>query len=209
MASPLEKELAACTSAVKNAGGTTGEGHCAGNGWQPALMTKLIHTHARQLGRHLRVLEIGFNAGHSAIVFLHSERVSEMTSFDLGQHTSVAHAKAHVDKLYPGKHTLLLGDSRTTVPEHAGTYDLIFIDGGHDYPTAKADIENCRMRAHAKTLVIMDDVARRISPRPWHAGPTRAWGEAEAAGLLVELGSHEGEGTGMCWGYYTGKRASG
>jgi hypothetical protein len=45
--------------------------------------------------------------------------------------------------MFPGRHELITGDSRETVPAFADEYptrafDLIYIDGGHDYEIAKA-----------------------------------------------------------------------
>ena len=75
-------------------------------------------------------MEIGFNAGHSAELFL-KYTSAHVTSFDLGDHPYVTHAKEYIDAYYPGRHSLILGDSTVTVPKCIGKYDIIFIDGGH------------------------------------------------------------------------------
>lgn len=82
----------------------------------------------------IHVMEIGFNAGHSAEIFLNTNRTLSLTSFDLGQHKYVSVAKGYIDGMYPKRHTLFLGNSTETVPKyiHANpgkTFDLIFIDG--------------------------------------------------------------------------------
>ena len=111
---------------------------------------------------NIRVMEIGFNAGHSAEVFLKNNPTLELTSFDLGVHDYSSRAKEFIDMLYPNRHTLILGDSTVTVPkfssEHPNAiFDVIFIDGGHTYDIATADILNCKMLAHKDTIVILDD----------------------------------------------------
>ena len=92
------------------------------------------------------VLEVGFNGGHSSWIFLSSRPDVKVTSFDLGEHGYVQMTKSIVDGLAPGRHELILGDSRDTIPEFVENnvgrqFDLIYIDGGHDFDVAQADIE--------------------------------------------------------------------
>ena len=150
-------------------------------------------------------MEIGFNAGHSAEIFLRTNPSVHLTSFDLGVHDYVAVAKDYMDKTYPSRHTLILGDSTNTIPAHKQTtYDLIFIDGGHDYEVAKADLLNCRRFAHENTIVIMDDTMYREEYLYlFNIGPTRSWLEAIEQGIIVEVDHSEYQpGRGMSWGLY-------
>jgi predicted O-methyltransferase YrrM len=152
-------------------------------------------------------MEIGFNAGHSADVFLGANPSLHLTSFDLGSHDYVTAAKEYIDKTYPSRHTLVLGDSTTTIPAHKQTtYDLIFIDGGHEYEIAKADLLNCRRFAHEDTIVIMDDTMF-MKDRGWlasfNAGPSRAWLGGIDFDVIVELEHHHYRPfRGMAWGRY-------
>jgi predicted O-methyltransferase YrrM len=130
--------------------------------------------------------EIGFNAGFSSYAFLNWVPDATVVSFDLGRHRSVRAAKKLIDKKFPGRHTLIRGDSRETVPEFADSnpdkrFDLVFIDGGHDYDVAHADVMNIRRLSTQKTAVIMDDLV----PWRWYgAGPTKAWDEAIQDGVI-------------------------
>ena len=136
-----------------------------------------------------KILEIGFNAGHSSYAFLGARPDITVVSFDLGDHAYVAKAKEFIDTKFPGRHTLVLGDSRDTVPrynaEHSGAaFGLIFVDGGHEYNVALADLLNCHAMAQSPGLVVMDDM------RPWKTwgiGPVRAWSEARRKGTVEEL----------------------
>jgi predicted O-methyltransferase YrrM len=106
-----------------------------------------------------RVLEIGFNGGLSSAAFLSNERVKEVVSFDIGQWAYVLNAKQLIDSEFIGKHTLIIGDSVRTVPKHFTNepYDLAFIDGGHSYETALADILNCQKIVRKDGFIIIDD----------------------------------------------------
>ena len=162
----------------------------------------------------LRALEIGFNAGHSAEILLENNESLTLTSFDLGIHDYVVPASKFIASKYPSRHELVLGDSTVTVPtyinENPGKqFDIIFIDGGHTYDIAKADVENCAMLSHSRTLVLVDDVVHtdRLVAE-YTVGPTRAWDEAVASGKMIELGRSEYcHGRGMIWGNYVRQRA--
>jgi len=152
---------------------------------------------------NINVMEIGFNAGHSAEVFLKNNPSLTLTSFDLGYHNYVLAGKKYINETYPNRHTLILGDSTITVPQHTGSFDVIFIDGGHEYDVAKKDLENCMRFAHKDTIVIIDDT---IYTSCWEMGytigPTKAWIESLDT-KIIELNRKEYSlGRGMSWGKY-------
>jgi predicted O-methyltransferase YrrM len=109
-----------------------------------------------------KIMEIGFNAGHSAELFLKNNPDLNLTSFDLGDHGYLLYGKEYIDKMFPGRHTLIIGDSRLSIPKFIRDYpgvkfDLLFIDGGHEYEIAKADLNNCKELAHKDSLFIIFD----------------------------------------------------
>ena len=154
------------------------------------------------------VMEIGFNAGHSAELFLSSNKNINLVSFDIGCHKYVNLGKEFIDKTYPNRHTLIIGNSLSTVPEYFKKenkkFDLIFIDGGHSYNVAKGDILNCKNLAHDKTIVVIDDTINNNNLlKGWNIGPNRAWKEAKDSNMIKEIGTIDFErGRGQSWGYY-------
>lgn len=154
-----------------------------------------------------RVMEIGFNGGHSAELFLSSNPAINLVSFDICEHDYLKHGKQFIDKVYPDRHTLIIGNSLYSVPEYSKTekpFDVIFIDGGHDYPVAYGDIINCKNLAHSDTLVIMDDTVKNKNwLMHWNHGPNRAWADCISNKVIQEIGSEDCEpGRGHSWGRY-------
>ena len=81
---------------------------------------------------------------------------------------------------------------------------MIFIDGGHDYETAYADLLNCKQLAHSETIVIMDDIVKnKRYEAEWTIGPSKAWNNLIKLNMLKELSSSDYEyGKGQTVGQY-------
>ena len=79
--------------------------------WKMNVFRSLMHKNSaiKSIG------EIGFNAGHSSENFLLANPTCKVISFDIMTHTYTKIGKKYIDISYPGRHTLIGGDSAITV----------------------------------------------------------------------------------------------
>lgn len=153
------------------------------------------------------IMEIGMNAGHSATNILGSNWNLNLTSFDLGTHGYVLIAKKFIDLMFPGRHSLIIGNSVVSVPIYANTstqkFDLILIDGGHDKNCCYTDLINCKRLSHSNTLIILDDYVEN-DPKKHNTSVIQSWDELVAKGFIEEQGKEDfGDGHGVVYGKYT------
>lgn len=133
--------------------------------------------------------EVGFNGGHSALRWLMNSTAT-VYSFDIGEHVYSRPASMWLSKMFPGRLTMIWGDSVTEIPQFqrenpSVKLDLIMVDGGHSYDLAKADLKHFRSLANPKNnRVIMDDT--------FLDDVRRAWDEMIELGQVEEFQSYSG-----------------
>jgi hypothetical protein len=108
------------------------------------------------------IMEIGFNAGHSSLLFLLSNPTSTLQIFDLCVHRYTRPCFEYLSSQFPNRMKIEFGDSRRTLPlyiaENIGkVFDMIHIDGGHDEHVVRSDILNTLQLCDSKTVIISDD----------------------------------------------------
>jgi len=103
------------------------------------------------------VMEIGFNAGFSALLMLISNPNMSITCFDLGEHKYTISCYEKIKETFGDRINIIIGDSTKTLPMVLDTYDLIHIDGGHSTEVANSDIINAYRLSKQGTILIMDD----------------------------------------------------
>eukprot|EP00930_Biecheleria_cincta_P021844 TRINITY_DN16062_c0_g2_i1.p1 TRINITY_DN16062_c0_g2~~TRINITY_DN16062_c0_g2_i1.p1 ORF type:complete len:568 (+),score=91.35 TRINITY_DN16062_c0_g2_i1:85-1788(+) len=160
---------------------------------------------AESAGRK-HILEIGFNGGHSCLRWLLYSNAS-IHALDLAWHDYCKPAAEWLSKKFPDRMKITWGDSTKELPRlvasgHDVKYDLIFIDGGHDYHIAKSDLKYSAFLANpAGHTILMDDTNLE--------GPEKAWDELIESGDVVELERYHGKDYGAdsskaTWGFSVG-----
>jgi cephalosporin hydroxylase len=133
----------------------------------PALFTKQVNLFWCGLEAKTRLCEIGFNAGHSALLFLIGRQASplEMTVFDIGEHRYTKPCLSHIQSRFPSvRFEYVEGDSTATMPAWidrnaaaVGAYDVVHVDGGHTEHCITNDMKNADRLVRPGGLVIVDD----------------------------------------------------
>lgn len=126
----------------------------------------------------LTICEVGFNAGHSSLMWLLLSTTSNVLAFDLGEHGYAKSAAKYLQTRFGSNRiSVTFGDSRETLPQFRGTCDVVFVDGGHSYDVAYSDITNL---AEPGTLLIVDDINQDEVGKAYH--------DVINAGIVTELG---------------------
>lgn len=107
------------------------------------------------------IMEIGFNGGHSCLLFLLANPRSKINLFDLGNHRYSKLAFDYLSNMFPGRLTIVWGDSRKSLVEFIThtSYDMIHIDGGHTREILHSDIDKCSHFSSNETIVVVDDIS--------------------------------------------------
>ena len=140
----------------------------------------------RATAKSVEVCEVGFNAGHSTLLWLMQDPRVRVRAFDLGVHWYSAHVTGFFDAAFDaGRVEVVFGDSQQTLPAFAAAFnsteppefcDLIFVDGDHHYAAALSDLRNLRAAARpGHHVLLMDD--------PDHDEVGRAWRTVLADGV--------------------------
>jgi hypothetical protein len=112
-----------------------------------------------------RLLEVGVNAGHSALLALSSNPLIEYYGVDIVSHAYTVDCVDFLKGEFPGRVHLFTGDSREVLPWLVSrraelAFDVFHIDGGHTDDAARSDVGNCiRIAAGQRGRhILIDDV---------------------------------------------------
>ncbi len=155
-----------------------------------------------------QICEIGFNAGHSAFTWLSANNKTNLLSFDLGIHKYVRPMVKYIKQKFKDRLKIYYGHSGMSVPfaskEFRHKCDLLIIDGGHDFNTAKLDLLQMKFLANTKhNLIILDDFPAERNKD----SVGKAWIEVIQEGLIRSLLEcaldSDGQSRGLSIGTYT------
>ena len=130
----------------------------------PELYNKQLNLFwcGKQGTSNVRICEIGFNAGHSAMLMLLSSSATTFTIFDIGHHKYTRPCINYIESAFPQTtFEYIEGDSTQTMPNHMvnriQTYDLVHVDGGHSEFCATSDMKHADLLLKPGGIMIVDD----------------------------------------------------
>eukprot|EP00931_Biecheleriopsis_adriatica_P070898 TRINITY_DN44735_c0_g1_i1.p1 TRINITY_DN44735_c0_g1~~TRINITY_DN44735_c0_g1_i1.p1 ORF type:complete len:323 (+),score=55.53 TRINITY_DN44735_c0_g1_i1:46-1014(+) len=169
------------------------EGHCAPEqlDFLRSFVAMRFGTSSQSVGG-LKMCQIGFNAGHSAVALLdQAPEGSVLLSLDLCRHAYTRPLEKTVSRLAAERgqtHILLEGDSAEMLPRFRHIeFDLLFIDGNHAYEAVKLDFLLCLQMARPDAVVLLNHVFTDMMES---AGPSQVWLEAMEDQSAQQLGWH-------------------
>jgi len=177
------------------------------NPMQVIAYVEVVRNIVSKLG-HAQVCEVGFNCGHSSVAFLEADPRVSVRNFDRPSYSWADVGRRFLRSRYANRFSIHDGQSGITIPNFirenpdAPKCDLVVVDGSHKYSDTLNDLKNMLHMSHCGSSVLLDDVC---DPRNCHAhvaasmdavhagqnhptvvGPTQAWAEAKATGLVSE-----------------------
>jgi len=125
-------------------------------------VVKRIYNHTKAKN----VLEIGFNAGHSALCVLSSVEDVRYHSIDICQYDHTEPNAQMIADMFPERFTFQKLDSKDLDYHDIIGYDMVFVDGAHDTSIAALDIQNARYAG--VRWILIDDYEYYMHPSLTH-----------------------------------------
>lgn len=109
---------------------------------------------------HNNIVEIGFNAGFSALLMLTANPNLKLTSVDICEHKYTEPCFDYLASVFPGRITLVKGDSTQVLADVLQNDKALtgyIIDGGHGLSVAETDLRNVIQYANNNAVLCFDD----------------------------------------------------
>jgi hypothetical protein len=119
-----------------------------------------------------KICEIGFNAGHSAMILLLGREKTPLnfTIFDIGHHIYTLPCMNYIASEYSNvQFEYIQGDSTVYIPKwletnqfHIGQYDLVHVDGGRGEVCVMSDMKYADLLTHVNGIIIVNETNQKL-----------------------------------------------
>jgi hypothetical protein len=116
---------------------------------------KIVQTTAKRC-KPLKMMEIGMNAGHSVVAYLHNCPDLVVHAVDICEHPYVKDCAEALEAEYGDRFQFGQCDSQTINKDGLIGYDLVRIDGGHHIANVTSDYDKCKVSG--VKYIIFDDL---------------------------------------------------
>jgi hypothetical protein len=107
-----------------------------------------------------KILEIGFNAGFSALLMLTANPNLRLVSADICMHPYTIPCFEYLKERFGDRLNFIAGNSLESIPaalSFYNDYNVYIIDGGHGLSVAEADLATIIANARPDSLILFDD----------------------------------------------------
>ena len=127
------------------------------NGMPVDSLKEKRRTLVQLMDSRTNILEIGFNAGHSALIMLLTNADAKITIIDIGHEPYMEECFHYLNSLFPERLKLIKGDSTKVIHILKGEkFDLIHYDGGKE-KTILQDLKNSVDLVTNDHVLLIDD----------------------------------------------------
>ena len=103
----------------------------------------------------VKILEIGTNHGHCTCFLRFLNESLEIVTIDIKRYENFN----KIIKFFPSDKTnILIGDSQKELPKIKTIFDLVIIDGNHNYSACLQDYNNIKKNIKKGSIVVFDDL---------------------------------------------------
>ena len=153
-----EKHFTALLQIVKESGEPPEEGIMMQH------FEKRLYFNLRQVDLYIlsrmcsKILNIGFNTGHSTLIMLLANPDCVVTCIDNCEHVYTKECFAYLEKHFPGRVNLVEGESKTVIRQLTDKFDMSNINGSHDHLVMNLDFWNSRSICNDKAYVVWNNL---------------------------------------------------
>lgn len=111
---------------------------------------------------NINLLEINFNSGLLTDILLENNKDLKIVSFDLCDYDYVLTSKEYIDKKFPDRHNLIIGNSVINIPLYQkynknDIFDIILINCDKNNEDINIDINNCLSLTNKDSIIIINN----------------------------------------------------
>jgi len=132
-----------------------GENEPEGHPLLSGVYDKIVQATGRKC-QPLKMMEIGMNAGHSVVAYLHNCPDLVVHAVDICEHPYVKDCAEALKAEYGDRFQFGQCDSQTVNKDSLIGYDLVRIDGGHHIANVTSDYDKCKVSG--VKYIIFDDM---------------------------------------------------
>lgn len=139
-----------------------------------------------------KILEIGFNIGHSALLMLLANPLCKIVCMDICSHAYTLPCFKYLCLCFPERLVMLPGDSNRSLENfHCEYFDMAHVDGCHEFSIASKDLYLSCCKVKPQGYVVFDDTDLPPMEHIWNRSLERETVRAIETGGIIPTRYHK------------------